>query len=124
MIIIKDDSVKLKKITPALALMFYVVERYHRGEAYKELQPTDLVITSINDGTHMKGSRHYTDEAFDMRSKSFKETNKEAYRKAMELELNLAYSKPNKDCFTVLLENKGKENEHFHFQVKKGVKFP
>lgn len=26
-----------------------------------------LVITSANDGKHMKGSRHYSDDAFDLR---------------------------------------------------------
>jgi len=121
MIIIKDDSVKLKVITPSLALMFYVIELYHRND--RELQPSNLYITSINDGIHVKNSRHYKNEAFDMRSKNFKSKNKEPYRKAIEAELNIRCSGAiNK--FTVLLQYLNTDNEHFHFQVKKGKVYP
>ncbi len=31
--------------------------------------PGDLTVTSANDSVHMKGSKHYTDEALDFRTK-------------------------------------------------------
>jgi hypothetical protein len=120
MIIIKDNSVKLKRITPGLALMFYVVELYHR-EGNKDIQPKNLVITSINDGKHLPNSRHYKDEAFDMRSKNFSSNKKKMlYKEAIQNQLNV----DGDNKFTVLLENIGTENEHFHFQVKKGLSYP
>lgn len=122
MIIIKDDTVKFKVFTPALIQMLYIVSKYHYGEAYKKLQPKDLVITSVNDGKHATNSRHYKNEAFDMRSHNFENSNKEAYRNSIEMELNLSCK--NEDKFTVILENIGTPNEHFHFQVKKGKSFP
>ena len=41
----------------------------------------ELVITSIEDGRHMEGSKHYTGEALDLRTRYFTEEEK---RKAAE----------------------------------------
>lgn len=48
------------------------------ANAYADLQvlemdglPKDLLITAGRNGKHMPGSRHYTDQALDVRSKTF-----------------------------------------------------
>lgn len=128
-------SVRLKEITPALARIFFVLEHLARRSCPPELRPTEWVITSINDGTHMAGSRHYTNEAIDLRSRSFpSERAKRAFRAHLEHVLNLRYVgsidvagltedrletwEPKK--FRVLYEGVGTPNEHFHVQVAKG----
>lgn len=84
--------------------------------------PSELVVTSINDSKHMMGSRHYTNEAVDVRSKSFQsQISKEKFRGAFEDALNRHPTDPNK--FRVLFEDEGTDNEHFHAQVKKGAIF-
>ena len=45
-------------IFDALGTLLMVGNLHHVGE---------VVITSLNDGTHMDGSKHFTDEAFDVR---------------------------------------------------------
>jgi hypothetical protein len=78
--------------------------------------PDALVITSGNDSTHGANSRHYRDEAIDVRSKSFpSRASKLAFVKRLEAALG--------DRFRVLFENDGTENEHFHVQVRKGQRF-
>lgn len=115
MIFTKSNQVIFTELTPALAYMLYALEKFHRTN--KVDQPTDLVITSMNDSLHMSNSRHYMNEAIDLRSKNFKsQEDKETFR--YELELTLG------PFFTVILENEGTENEHFHIQVKKGLKYP
>ena len=75
---------------------------------------TELVITSINDGQHMEGSRHYKNQAIDIRSKNFpNRDSKRQFRAKLEEMLGPG--------FRVLLENEGLDNEHFHAQVRKGV---
>jgi hypothetical protein len=111
MIQTKSRSVVFTELTPALAHILYALEQFHRTG--KVEQPEVLVITSINDSTHMDGSRHYTNEAIDIRSKNFhSRESKRIFR--IELEKFLG------PYFRVLLENEGSENEHFHIQVKRG----
>ena len=75
-------------------------------------QPADLVITSANDSRHKAGSKHYSNLAVDVRSKSFADaTIKTAFVAALKKELG-----PN---FTVLYESAGTPNEHFHIQQRK-----
>lgn len=115
MILIKDDSVRLKKLTPALAYIFQRLSMINQRRIPD--YPIDFVITSINDGTHSPDSRHYRDEACDLRSKNFlNNDSKNHFRLLLQMELG--------DKFTVLLENLGLNNEHFHIQVKKGMTFP
>ena len=73
----------------------------------------DLVITSGNDSTHGPGSRHYTDEAIDVRTHNF--TSREARRN-----FRVRWEAALGPQFRVLLEHEGKPNEHFHAQVRKG----
>ena len=113
-------GVRLKKINKALTFMLNVI--LHSHELSTRVPPV-LVITSINDGRHSKNSRHYTDEAIDLRSKNFPSKNsKIRFRKRLEEDLNSfsGYSTPK---FRVLLERLGNPNEHFHIQVKKGEQF-
>lgn len=77
--------------------------------AANELGLTGLrYITSGNDGLHMRGSKHYSDEALDFRSKDLKTVTKHALKAAVQARLGGAYQ--------VLLEDEGGENEHFHIE--------
>ena len=73
----------------------------------------DLVITSGNDSTHSHASRHYRDEAIDVRTHNFRSREaKRTFRAAWEMALG--------GQFRVLLEGEGTPNEHFHAQVRRG----
>ena len=111
--ILTKSGVKLKNITPALVWMIYRLEQFNR---VMRGFPTNLTITSINDSKHMEGSRHYTDEAIDIRSHNFED-------EAQKLNFILRFGDLLGPKFTILLENSGKPNEHFHVQVKKGLTF-
>lgn len=107
------DNVRIKRLTPALMHIFVnaniVMNRY-------EWVP-ELVFTSINDSTHGLNSRHYRDEAIDIRSKNFKDlSDKLMFKHALQDELG--------SRFTVLLEGLDTDNEHLHVQVKKGTIYP
>ncbi len=112
---LKSKSVVFTELTPALAYILYALERFHRTS--KVDQPTDLVITSMNDSNHSPKSRHYKNEAIDIRSKNFGDIED---KKIFQYELELSLG----PFFTVLFENEGTENEHFHVQVKKGLSYP
>lgn len=72
-------------------------------------QPADLVITAASDGKHKVGSRHYTFEAIDLRTKTFKDHQaKVGFASRLRNELGSG--------FTVLLESEGTPNEHLHIQ--------
>lgn len=112
---LKSKSVIFTELTPSLAYILYALERFHRSKRVP--QPVDLIITSMNDSSHSVNSRHYRNEAIDIRSKNFSDNEeKEIFRKEFELTLG--------PFFTVILENLGRETEHFHVQVKKGLSFP
>lgn len=113
-------GVRLKQISKALDFILYIILH---SQKLSSRVPKVLVVTSINDGKHLKNSRHYTDEALDLRSKNFPSKNsKVKFRKTLEDELNL-FSGHKTPKFRVLLEHLGKANEHFHIQVKKGERF-
>jgi hypothetical protein len=108
-------SVRFKRLTPALMEILNTLFAMDQHRA-ADVQPADLVITSANDSTHGATSRHYRDEAIDVRSKTFPEGLKGPFRALLEAELG--------PRFRVLLEDRGTPNEHFHCQVKKGQTFP
>jgi hypothetical protein len=86
-------------------------------------QPKDITVTSGNDSGHGDGSKHYTDNAADVRSKNFlSRESKLLFKRRLENMLNSHPEFP--DCFTVLFEYEGQDEEHFHVQVKKGMQFP
>ena len=108
-------SVRFKRLTPALMTLLNALYAADRGKV--EGQPEDLVITSANDSTHGEFSRHYRDEALDVRSKSFaSEQAKKVFRDSLVSQLG--------QKFTVLYESRGTPNEHLHLQVRKGTTFP
>ena len=74
-----------------------------------------VVITSANDGTHSRRprSRHYTNEAVDIRSRSFR-TAESRNRFLGRLRRELGSS------FWLDYERAGTPHEHFHVQVRKG----
>jgi hypothetical protein len=77
-----------------------------------------VVITSVNDGRHSlrPRSRHYTNEALDIRSKSFL-TSESRQRFLRQLRRALGSS------FWLDYEGHGTANAHFHVQVKKGHQY-
>lgn len=65
-----------------------------------------IVVTSGNDSTHMKNSRHYTNQALDIRSKGYP---------AKEMITFLASKLAPK--YLILLESFGEANEHIHIEL-------
>ena len=81
-----------------------------------------LVVTSINDngprgGGHSRRpkSRHYSDEAIDLRTHTIPASQRVAVRDWLQARLG--------GQFTVLLEDPNLPNEHLHIQVRKGHVF-
>src|SRR3990167_8066735 len=88
-------------VTPRLLIIFAGVSNVAR-----EL-PWDVTITAGTDGKHMKGSKHYSGEALDIRSKNFPtKRSKQDFVSAVLLRLGPGYE--------MFLEQEGKPNEHFH----------
>lgn len=94
-------------------MVYMLIALRHASEVYAEVPDRTIVITSANDGTHAQGSRHYTNEALDVRTKSFRSSaDKQVFRAKLSADLG--------DQFTVLLEDEGGPSEHLHIQVRKG----
>lgn len=71
--------------------------------------PHDVYITSGNDSAHMVGSKHYTNEAVDIRSKNFPSAQaKRLFISDVLLRLGTGYD--------MILEGEGTVNEHFHLE--------
>lgn len=78
----------------------------------------DLVITSACDGEHSgPDDPHHRGEAYDVRSHDFSPEQKDRI-------LAQAMNYLGWDHFYGFLEAPGTDNEHFHFQVKKGTSYP
>lgn len=86
--------------------------------------PEVLLITSIHDSAHSRNplSRHYTDEAIDIRTKGplvnsmGTHERKRRFRRRFQELLGA--------CFYAKLEKLGKPHEHLHAQVAKGRVYP
>lgn len=103
-------SARFVRFTPAMMRMLNVL--YTQAKHVTDVD--SIVITSANDSLHMKDSRHYKDEALDLRTHHFSSS------QAVELfanELRIAFS----SAFTVLHEDKGGPNDHLHIQPKIGT---
>ena len=91
------------------------------GVAYALLyaRSRDTVITSINDGAHKNGSKHYSDRAVDLRTKHLPG---EAEKVSFALEMKRLLDTLG---FDVILEYLSGANEHLHveFDPKAGEKF-
>ena len=68
----------------------------------------DMLVTSGNDSTHMQGSKHYTDEALDFRTKHLTPQQKHALTTLVKVRLGLDYD--------VIQEFEGLGNEHLHIE--------
>lgn len=115
MVRFKSANVRARFHRPAIAYMLAVLSRLDRElhETHAAPYTGDLVVTSINDSTHGKTSRHYVDEAIDIRTHNFRgRADKRAFREVYEADLGWQ--------FRVLLEAEGTPNEHLHAQVRKG----
>ena len=113
-------GVRVKRLTPALLRILNVLYQEHSSEPRAGPrfpgQPDDLGVTSINDSEHLRGSRHYVDEALDLRSFNF--PSREAKRAWRTHRAGLMPE------FTVLLEGEGTPSEHFHIQPRKDTTYP
>ena len=125
--ILCKGNVRLKGVTPALAWIFYVLDGFVRKRGGDTI-PDTITITAIYDGVHVANSKHYTGEAIDIRSKNFRTVaDRLRFRSELESLLNthpVAVAQGMGNCFRVLYESAGTDNEHFHVQVKRGVTFP
>ena len=78
----------------------------------------DLEITSGTDGCHSgQHDPHHRGEAYDVRTHDFTDAQKKAILDEMMRILTF-------DLFYGFLESFGTDNEHLHFQVKKGTTYP
>jgi hypothetical protein len=78
----------------------------------------DIRLTSACDGEHSgPGDPHHSGNAYDVGSHEFS-----AERKDLILAQVMNYL--GWDYFYGFLESPGTDNEHFHFQVKKGTSYP
>jgi|TARA_R110000787_G_scaffold141904_6_gene255464 hypothetical protein len=102
-------SARFKAFTPAMLYILQVVYL----EARECTSVENIVITSVNDSGHSTHSRHYTDEAIDIRTRNFP---KSVDRQRFQTALRRALGKP----FTVLFEGGGTPNQHIHIQPRKG----
>jgi hypothetical protein len=69
----------------------------------------DMLVTSGNDSTHMKGSKHYSDEALDFRTKHLTPDQKYQLVAAVRKRLGNGYD--------VILESERRANEHLHIEL-------
>lgn len=116
-IVVKEGAI-FRRITPALVRMLDALDSIAlSGRELVPGIPDELVITSVNDSTHTPTSRHYRDEAMDLRSKSFPHrAAKDLFQMTLQARLG--------PRFTVLFEGEHTEQEHFHCQPKKGTTYP
>lgn len=103
----KNRAVWFEEFTPAMRRILQVVWDLNDTHKY------NLVITSANDSVHMKDSKHYDNEAIDLRTHNLK--NPEEVRMLLKSKLG--------DKFTVLHESPGLPNAHLHIQTKRGTQF-
>ena len=76
-------------------------------QIYNDNFAAEMVVTSVNDGRHMDGSKHDTGEAFDCRTKATgrgPQIAREAHRVLGPL------------GFDVVFEDEGGSNEHLHVE--------
>lgn len=116
MVRIKSEAVRLNFASPALQRLVQTLSALAVAQREAGWWIGDLVITSGNDSRHSPTSRHYTDEAIDIRTHNFVSlAAKQRFRQMYEQALG--------PQFRVLLEGVGTLNEHLHAQVRKGHAF-
>lgn len=106
------DGVEFQKILPSGFRILSAIDQVAKALSL------DLVITSGTDGAHSgPNDPHHRGEAYDVRSRDFN-------RDLKQQVLNAILSRLDMDRFSGFLESEGTDNEHFHFQVKKGTTYP
>ncbi len=75
--------------------------------------PQHSTITAGTNGQHAENSKHHTGEAFDIRSHDMDESKQAQFRESVTMALGM-------EKFTLLLEDQGRPNEHWHLQKRKG----
>lgn len=75
---------------------------------FAKIAQKDCVITSAADGKHLEGSLHYKGLAIDIRSKDLAPD----LKKRVLLEMRNFFGPK----YDILLENEGKDNEHYHLE--------
>jgi hypothetical protein len=68
----------------------------------------DLFVTSGNDGVHMRGSKHYDNEALDFRTKNLSKSDKHLFKTTLKGRLGKGYD--------LVLEDEDGPNEHLHVE--------
>ncbi len=101
MIIVKNKVV-FNRLLPEIYNLFPIIE-----EVWNHFNQVP-VITSANDGKHMQGSRHYTDQAIDLRSKTLTDEQKQYALAELRRRAGPDYD--------ILLEGDGTPNAHFHIE--------
>lgn len=115
------NNCRFKRITPALIHFLHCI---HEVQNKHDWLP-NLVITSANDSNHVENSRHYLDEAWDIRTHYFVSLmEKEKFMAALSLYLNHSDRCLREGAFYVSLHSPNTPNEHIHVQVKKGQTYP
>jgi hypothetical protein len=62
------------------------------ANAHRELDlPGDMWVTSLNDSVHMRGSKHYEDEAADLRTRDLTQAQVTAWAKVIKRRLGRDY---------------------------------
>jgi len=94
---ILKKGVKVNDISPELLLALMICDLVYSkfGE--------ELVITSLNDGTHMEGSKHYLGDGADLRTRYFTRQEQLAVFKEIKKRLSIDYDLVH-------------EKDHFHLE--------
>ena len=98
------DGVRIKILLPEIWTLFPILDEIWRVTAEKN--PT---ITSANDSKHKLQSKHYVNQALDIRSKDLSEQQKDQILEELKKRLNpIGYD--------VILEGRGSSWEHYHVE--------
>ncbi len=100
----KDNTIGLHSLKPQLGLALIIID-----QVMQEFDQ-EAFITSINDGKHSHTSLHYDGGAADIRSNWFEYPNT-----VLERCFRALGRCPD---FDMILEDAGKENEHFHLEYQ------
>jgi hypothetical protein len=109
--LICKPSVRFKGFTRGLVRILVAVQRVAERTPMKT-----IVVTSANDGRHSRRprSRHYTNEAIDLRSRNFRTgAARDRFLARLRTELGAR--------FYVAYEGHGTPNAHIHVQPRRGT---
>ncbi len=107
MMILKT-GVRIQGIRPETVLAILVAERIWAEHGAKE-----FVLTSCVEGRHAKGSLHPAGGAFDCRTKNIAPAELDGAISALRTALG--------SDFDIVLEERGKPNEHVHVEYQPGL---